>query len=125
MYNNIVAVGHLVADPETRQTSTGKTVCHMRICISEGESKNKCYIDVDCWEKVAEVCAKYLKKGREILLDGELCSSSWQGKDGKTQSKNFIKANRVKFLSSGNKSKSDDKKENVEVEETSSDDVPF
>jgi len=107
MYNTIIAAGYLVNDPITRNTSTGKTICTMRMCISENNAKNKCFIDVEAWEKTAEVCSKFLAKGREVLVEGELCLSSWQGSDGKTQSKNFIRANRVKFLGGGAK-KSDD-----------------
>lgn len=103
MYNTIIALGHLVKDPETRTTSTGKAICTFRICISEGQAKNKCFIDVETWERTAEVCQKYLVKGREALVEGELSMSSWTGKDGSTQSKNFIKANKVKFLSGGQK----------------------
>jgi single-strand DNA-binding protein len=107
MYNTIIAAGYLVNDPITRNTNTGKTICTMRMCISENNAKNKCFIDVEAWEKTAEVCSKFLAKGREVLVEGELCLSSWQGNDGKTQSKNFIRANRVKFLGGGTK-KSDD-----------------
>jgi len=107
MYNTIIAAGYLVNDPITRNTNTGKTICTMRMCISENNAKNKCFIDVEAWEKTAEVCSKFLAKGREVLVEGELCLSSWQGSDGKTQSKNFIRANRVKFLGGGAK-KSDD-----------------
>jgi len=106
MYNTIIAAGYLVNDPIVRNTSTGKTICTIRMCISENNAKNKCFIDVEAWEKTAEVCAKYLTKGREVLVEGELCLSSWQGNDGKTQSKNFIRANRVKFIGSA-KSSSD------------------
>lgn len=108
MYNTIIAAGHLVKDPETRQTSTGKTICTFRMCISDNSAKNKCFIDVESWEKTAEVCAKYLKKGREVIVDGELSLSTWTGKDGSTQNKNFIKADKVKFLSSGGKKESND-----------------
>jgi single-strand DNA-binding protein len=99
----------------------------MRMCISDSNFKNKCFIDVESWEKTAEVCVKYLKKGREVFIEGELCTSSWEGKDGTQQSKNFIKASRVKFLSSGRKDEGSaqggDKAPAQDDE--GSDDVPF
>jgi single-strand DNA-binding protein len=101
MYNTIIAIGHLVKDPETRVTNTGKSICTFRICISENNAKNKCFIDVETWEKTAEVCQKYLVKGREVMVEGELSMSTWTGKDGNAQSKNFIKGNKVKFLGGG------------------------
>jgi single-strand DNA-binding protein len=126
MHNTIVALGHLTADPTSQTTSTGKTICKMRMCISDSNAKNKCFIDVESWEKTAEVCLKFLKKGREVLVDGELCTSSWVGKDGTQQSKNFIRASRVKFMSSGQKGGGETSSNTeAEVEEESPDDVPF
>ena len=103
MYNTIIATGYLTNDPVVRTTNTGKTICTIRMCISDSNAKNKCFIDVESWEKTAEACAKFLVKGREVLVEGELSVSVWE-KDGKTQSKNFIRANKVKFLGSGKKS---------------------
>lgn len=103
MYNTIIAVGHLVSDPQSRQTNTGKTIATMRICISEKQDKNPCFIDVEAWEKTAEVCVQYLAKGRQILVEGSLALSSWTDKEGKTQNKNFIRAKTVKFLGDGQK----------------------
>jgi len=129
MHNTIVAIGHLVADPTSNTTSSGKTICRMRVCISDSNSKNKCFIDTECWEKLADVCLKYLTKGREIYLEGELCTSSWQGKDGTTQSKNFIKANTVKFLRSGDKKSGDASTTPTQAAAAESnggdDDIPF
>jgi len=125
MHNTIVAIGHLTADPTSQTTSTGKTICKMRMCISDSNSKNKCFIDVESWEKTAEVCLKFLKKGREIYIEGELGTSSWTGKDGSQQSKNFIRASRVKFLSSGQKSNGSASASADTSEEAADDDVPF
>lgn len=129
MYNTIIATGYLTNDPIVRTTNTGKTICTIRMCISEGNAKNKCFIDVESWEKTAEACAKFLVKGREVLVEGELCVSSWQGKDGQTLSKNYIRANKVKFLGSGKKSEDGASSSNTassatpQTEEDS--DIPF
>lgn len=132
MYNTIIAIGHLVKDPETRTTSTGKAICTFRICISESQAKNKCFIDVETWERTAEVCQKYLAKGREAMIEGELSTSSWTGKDGSAQSKNFIRANKVKFLGGGQKNDGSKEGQNAsskQVAESSNDveddDIPF
>ncbi len=130
MYNTIVAMGHLVKDPESRQTNTGKTICTFRMCISDSNAKNKCFIDVETWERTAEVCMQYLKKGREVMIDGELNLSAWTGKDGSSQNKVFIKADKVKFLNSGSKKDSDQesKPSKTKVEhndDSSEDEIPF
>lgn len=127
MYNTIIAAGYLVNDPIVRNTNTGKTICTIRMCISENNAKNKCFIDVEAWEKTAEVCSKFLAKGREVLVEGELCLSSWQGNDGKTQSKNYIRANKVKFLGSPKKTDevSPSSSTSVNSKDEVDDDIPF
>jgi single-strand DNA-binding protein len=101
MHNTIVGIGHLVADPTSQSTSTGKSICRMRICISDTNSKNKCFIDLECWEKLGETCQQYLTKGRQIYFEGELASSTWKDKEGVEKTKNFIRGSKVKFLSNG------------------------
>ena len=101
MHNTIVGIGHLVADPTTQSTSTGKSICRMRMCISDTNSKNKCFIDIECWEKLGETCQQYLVKGRQIYFEGELSSSTWKDKEGVEKTKNFIRGNKIKFLSNG------------------------
>ena len=103
MYNKIIGIGHLVKDPEVRSVSGGKQVCTLRVCISDSQTKNKCFIDCECWDRLGEVCAQFLKKGREIMIEGELCMSSWTGKDGSTQTKPYIRADKVKFMNSSPK----------------------
>ena len=107
MHNTIVGIGHLVADPTTQSTSSGKSICRMRMCISDSNSKNKCFIDVECWEKLGETCQQYLVKGRQIYFEGELSSSAWKDKDGVEKTKNFIRGTKVKFLSTGGGKKDD------------------
>jgi len=85
MFNTIVALGYLVKDPEIKQTQSGKSICMMRVCVSENNAKTKCFIDCEAWDKTAEACGKFLKKGREVLIEGELCMSSWTNKEGVEQ----------------------------------------
>lgn len=138
MYNKIIGIGHLVKDPESRTISTGKQVCTFRVCISDSQSKNKCFIDCECWDKLAEICTQFLKKGKEIMIEGELCMSSWTGKDGTTQTKPYIRAEKVKFMNSAPKpdvgANSDEpatqmvKKSNSKPQESNqfeSEDIPF
>jgi single-strand DNA-binding protein len=140
MFNTIVALGYLVKDPEIKQTQSGKSICMMRVCVSENNAKTKCFIDCEAWDKTAEACGKFLKKGREVLIEGELCMSSWTNKEGVTQSRHFIRANKVKFLNTAQKKDDgsgpaeseatyrENKKANVKVSNDTSDnteDIPF
>ena len=130
MHNTIVGIGHLVADPTSQSTSTGKSICRMRICISDTNSKTKCFIDLECWEKLGETCQQYLSKGRQIYFEGELSSSTWKDKEGVEKTKNFIRGSKVKFLSNGGARKDgeDSPAKPQSAKQTSpaeDDDIPF
>jgi len=121
MYNSITAAAYLVKDPEVRTTNTGSKVATLRVGISTVKAKTKCYIDVEYWDKTAEIAEQYLTKGREFMVQGELCMSTWE-KDGKNFSKYFIRGKDLQFLS--NSSKKNDS-EGGDGADNSSDDVPF
>jgi single-strand DNA-binding protein len=130
MHNTIVGIGHLVADPTTQSTSSGKSICRMRMCISDSNSKNKCFIDVECWEKLGETCQQYLVKGRQIYFEGELSSSTWKDKDGTEKSKNFIRGTKIKFLNTGGGKKDEAGKPSAPAAKQDNfaaddDDIPF
>src|SRR5882757_3732278 len=95
--NSVNIMGNLTKDPEVKSTPQGKTVCSMSIANNRIYSKNNekvtevSYFDVDVWGAVGENCAKYLKKGSGIIVEGRLKQDRWE-KDGKTQSKVRISA---------------------------------
>jgi|TARA_B100001094_G_scaffold46651_1_gene41847 single-strand DNA-binding protein len=125
MYNSITAAAYLVKDPEVRTTNNGKKVVSLRAGISTSNAKTKCFVDIEYWDKTAEIAEKYLSKGREFIVNGELCMSSWE-KDGKKFSKYFVRGKDLQFLSS---KKSEGDSDNSSNESGSSDvqgdDVPF
>ena len=119
MFNSITAAAYLVKDPEVRTTDTGNKVANLRVGISTANAKTKCFIDVEFWNKTAEIAEQYLTKGREFMVQGELCMSSWE-KDGKNFSKYYIRGKDLQFLSSAKKSDS-----GTEQSEESEDSVAF
>lgn len=100
--NQIYLLGHLTRDPETRQLPSGVTVVDLRIAINEriGEKDVVTYVDVSAWDKVAETCARYLRKGAAVLVDGRLQMDEWAGKDGEKRTKLKVRAKSVQFLDS-------------------------
>lgn len=131
MYNTIVTVCHLVSDPELKTIGNDKKVCKMRVCVSGQNAKTKNFIDVEAWDRQAEVCSQYLKKGREILIQGELCMDTWE-KDGKKASKHFIRAATIQFLGGNGGEKKDGQPQGDSKQQTNSkssfsseEDVPF
>ena len=101
--NSVNIMGNLTRDPEIKSTPSGKSVCSLSIANNRIYSKNNekvtevSYFDVEVWGVVAENCAKYLKKGSGIIVEGRLKQDRWE-KDGKTQSRVRISANSVHFM---------------------------
>jgi single-strand DNA-binding protein len=127
MYNTIIAAGYLVTDPELRDVKNNNKVCKIRMQISDVKSKTPCYIDVELWNKQAEIANEYLSKGRRIIVQGELSQSSWE-KDGKKFTKYFIRGESFKFIPQDKQN--GESGEGGEADEApaasdSSDDIPF
>ncbi|MCK5235710.1 MAG: single-stranded DNA-binding protein [Deltaproteobacteria bacterium] len=103
MFNKVLMVGNLVADPELRYTGGGTPVATLRIAVntkyrSGDEYKEEAlFIDVVVWGKQGESCSKYLSKGRQVLVEGRLQERRWES-DGQKRSKMEIVAAGVKFL---------------------------
>ena len=99
MYSKTVIVGNLARDPESRKA--GETnVTRLVVAVNDARMKDKVsYIDVDAWSKLGDICQQYLTKGRQVLAEGRLVQDTWE-KDGKTNSKLYVKADNVQFLGS-------------------------
>ena len=123
MYNSITAAAYLVKDPEVKTISSGKKVATLRVGISPANAKTKCFVDVEYWDKTAELAEKYLTKGREFVVQGELCMSSWE-KEGKNFTKYFIRGKDMQFLSS-KKSEAKSGDETEGDSDSGSDEIPF
>ena len=129
MYSKTVLVGNLARDPESRQAGE-TTVTRLVVAVNYAYSKDKVsYVDVEAWGKLGEICQKYLSKGRQALVDGRLVQDTWE-KDGKKNSKLYVKADNVQFLGSKDKNSSPDSASapagNTAPSSTGSDeDIPF
>jgi single-strand DNA-binding protein len=103
--NKVMIIGHLGRDPELRYTQTGTPVATLNIATSEGftdRSGNKTerteWHRVVVWERQAETCNTYLKKGSLVYVEGSLQTRQWQDQQGQTRYTTEIKAQRVQFL---------------------------
>ena len=102
MLNIIAIMGRLVADPEMRQTNTGKTVVSFRIACGRGRKdangQNQAdFFDVTAWEKAGEFVGRHFQKGSLIVIDGRLQSRKYQDKNGNNRQAVEIVANNVHF----------------------------
>ena len=101
--NSVNIMGNLTRDPELKTIPSGKSVCSLSIANNRVYTKNGervtevSYFDIEVWGVIAENCAKYLKKGSGIIVEGRLKQDRWE-KDGKTQSRVRIAANSIHFM---------------------------
>ena len=104
--NKVYLMGNLTRDPELRRIANGTAVTELGLAINrsvpgkDGERRDEVtYIDVTVWDRQAETCVEYLKKGRPVHVEGFLKMDSWDDKTtGEKRYKLRVQAERVQFL---------------------------
>lgn len=106
--NKVILIGNLTKDPELRYTPQGTPVATFGVATNrqwtteEGEKKEETeFHNIVCWNRLAEICAEYLKKGRQVYVEGRLSTREWEGQDGQKRRTTEVIANEVIFLGSG------------------------
>jgi len=106
--NKVILVGNLGADPDMRYTPSGQGVCELRLATSEswndknGQRQERTeWHRIVVWGKRAEVCSKYLSKGRQVYVEGRIQTRTYDDKDGNKRYITEIIASDVQFLSGG------------------------
>ena len=87
-FNKVIIAGNLTRDPELRYTPKGTAIASFGMAINRkwksesGETKEEvAFVDVEAWDRQAEVVAQYFKKGRPILVEGRLKFDQWEDKN--------------------------------------------
>jgi len=139
--NKVILIGNLGKDPEMRYFPDGTAVANFSIATSEGwkdkdtgERKERTeWHRIVAFRKLAEICGKYLSKGKQVYIEGKLQTRSWE-KDGVTRYTTEIVANEMRMLGSRdsgddyNRSGGGDYGQSMPQEpfpETPDDDIPF
>jgi len=113
-FNKVILMGNLARDPETRYGTDRRACTRFTVAVNNtwkdksGEKQESVdFINIVVYGPMAESCEKYLSKGRPVLVEGRLHTSSYEAKDGtgKRYSTDVI-ASGVTFLG-GNKSDGD------------------
>jgi len=79
--NSITISGRLGSDPEMRYTQAGKAVASFRVACNRAQKDECDWFSVTCWEKQAEFASNYLRKGREVTIQGRMQSRQYE-RDG-------------------------------------------
>ena len=113
-YHKTIAVGNSSADAQLRYLADGTPVASFSLAVNEkrGDVKETIWYRVTVWRKQAEICAQYVKSGREYLVEGRLTHDKatggprvWIAPDGSARSSYELTADRVVFLQGGNAGK--------------------
>ena len=107
-FNKVILLGNLTRDPELRYTPQGAAVCEFALALNHVYTNKQTgqkveevsYIDIVAWGKTGETIAEYMKKGRQILIEGRLKQDRWEAQDGKKMSKVRVTAESFQFIGS-------------------------
>lgn len=128
--NTVQLIGWLGGDPERRFIPGGVSVCTFRVATNrfsgrDGDGKREYETDwssVEVWDRLAEQCNTYLRKGSRVLISGSLRTDTWTDKEtGQPRYKTYVRADEVLFLDARPESR--ETAAVVETEETA--DIPF
>lgn len=105
--NKVILIGNLGRDPETRYMSNGEAVTNITVATTDtwkdrnGEKQEKTeWHRVTFYRKLAEIAGEYLKKGRQVYIEGRLETRKWTDKTGNDRYTTEIIATDMKMLGS-------------------------
>ena len=104
--NQVTLIGNLANDPESRVTNSGKAQCSFRLAVQRRFAnaqgvREADFLNVVCWGKTAENCARYLAKGRKAAVQGSIQNRSYDAHDGSKRYVTEIIAEYVEFIGGG------------------------
>lgn len=130
--NQCFLIGNLTKDVELRTTQNGVANCAFTLAVNrrfknaQGETETD-FFNIVAWRQLAELCAKYLSKGRKCAVTGSIQNRSYQAQDGSKRYVTEIIAENVEFLSSqqGEEAPAKKEKTNNGFTEVNDDELPF
>ena len=104
--NKVILVGNLGADPETRYSASGSAITNVRVATSESWTDRQTnerreqteWHRVVMFGRLAEIGEQYLRKGRQVYIEGRIQTRKWQGQDGQDRYTTEIVANEMQML---------------------------
>src|SRR5512136_3336909 len=135
--NKVILVGNLGKDAELRYTPGGTAVATLRLATADrfkdkdGQWKEQTeWHTVVVWDKTAESLAEYLRKGKQIYVEGRLQTRSWDDREGKKRYTTEVRGDRIVLL--GGRGAQAEREEPAapaeparEATELTDDDIPF
>ena len=112
--NRVTLIGNLGQDPETKTTETGKKVTHFTLATDDGYKNSDgqkisetTWHNIVAWNSLADIAGKYLKKGKQVAVEGRIVYRTYEDKKGVTKNITEIVLNDLLLLRNGEKSGKD------------------
>lgn len=103
--NKAILVGNLGKDPELRYTPSGTAVCTFTLATTDrfknkqGEQQERTeWHNIVVWAGLAEICGKYLTKGKQVYLEGRIQNRSYDDRDGNKRYISEVVVNEMQML---------------------------
>lgn len=103
--NKAIILGNLGRDPELKYMPNGDAVCNFSIATTDtwkdrdGNQQEKTeWHNIVAFRRLAEICGEYLKKGKQVYIEGKIQTRSWEDKDGVKKYMTEIVANQMQML---------------------------
>jgi single-strand DNA-binding protein len=96
--NSVQLIGRLTGDPDADHTASGTAVTTFRLAVDRPGRKGADFVTVKAWERLANVTAEHLSRGRRVAVHGRLAHEEWIGSDRRRAERLTVVADRVEFL---------------------------
>ena len=104
--NKVFLIGNLTRDPEMRSTQSGVPVCNFSIAVNRrfrnaqtGQQETD-FLNIVAWRQLAELCGRYLTKGRKVAVTGSIQTRTYEAQDGSKRSKLEVIVDEIEFMTS-------------------------
>ena len=102
--NTATIIGRAGQDAEIKYFESGKIKTTFSLAVNRWDPKTKTEIpdwfNIELWDKQAEIAGEYVKKGREVAVDGRISISKWTDQSGEERERYLIVANSIQLLGS-------------------------
>ena len=143
--NKAFLIGNLTRDPEMRTTASGPSVCTFSIAVNrrfvnQQGVREADFINIVAWRQLADLCGRYLSKGRKCAVVGSIQTRTYDAQDGSKRHVTEVVADEVEFLggpNDGGRPRTDDiplppepsegvgQPRSAEMQEVDDDELPF
>ncbi|MBN2317834.1 MAG: single-stranded DNA-binding protein [Acidobacteria bacterium] len=105
--NKVMLIGNLGRDPEIRYTTDGTPVANFSLATSENwtdkngtRQEHTEWHSIVAWKQLADICKKYLSKGRQVYIEGRIQTREWNDREGNKRRTTEVVATQMVLLGS-------------------------